>query len=37
MVCYQEIQFYEIFKDLEQKLKNSSIKTFIRALKILKS
>jgi hypothetical protein len=37
MVSYQEIQFYELFKDLEVKMKYPTIRTFIRLTKILKT
>ena len=35
MVSYQEIQFYELFRELEPKIKYPTIRTFIRLTKIL--
>lgn len=35
MVSYHEIQFYELFKDVEPRIKYPSIRTFTRLTKIL--
>lgn len=37
MVSFQEIQFYELFRDIEPKIKYPTIRTFIRLIQILKT
>lgn len=37
MVSFQEIQFYELFRDIEPKIKYPTIRTFIRLIEILKT
>lgn len=37
MVSFQEIQFYELFRDIQPKLKYPTMRTFIRLIEILKT